>query len=112
MKRTLLYLTFAVGAWVLVSFGGAMLDPARAGFWTQSLMASLIASLVMAPFVFFLRRRQAPVSAPEKQEAGQATGESAAAPAVSSFEEEPFVTEDSGRMKTLWPQEEAEREHA
>jgi hypothetical protein len=115
MKRFLLYLTFGVGAWVLASFGGAMLDPARAEFWTQSLMASLIASLVLAPFVFFLRRRQQPASTPRK-EVDTASSETSPSPAAASFEEEePFVSEEADRMDTLWPEAEEsteQREHA
>jgi len=110
MKRTLLYLVFAVGAWVLVSFGGAMFDPARANFWTQSLMASLIASLVLAPLLFFVRQ-QTPASASKKTE----TPSPASQPAAQS-QEDAFVTDEADRLDTLWPQEgdnvTREREHA
>jgi hypothetical protein len=99
MKRLLSSLAIAVGAWVLVSFGGAMIDPAHAGLWTQSLMASLLTSLVLAPLLFVLRQRN---------EADVRTDATAAQTKAANQTEEPFVDEDAGRMRTLWPQDDSE----
>ncbi len=48
-RRRILLACAAVGLWVLVSFAGTMLDPARAPLWTRSLMWSLLASLLVSP---------------------------------------------------------------
>ena len=48
-RRRILFACAAVGLWVLVSFVGTMLDPARAPLWTRSLMWSLLASLLVSP---------------------------------------------------------------
>ena len=99
MKRLLSSLAVAVGAWVLVSFGGAMIDPANAGLWTQSLMASLLTSLVLAPLLFVLRSRK---------DADVRTDATAAQTKAANQTEEPFVDENAGRMRTLWPQDDYE----
>jgi len=98
MKRILTSLSIVVGAWVLISFGGAMFDPGNANLWTQSLMASLLTSLVVAPALFVLRQRngQAPATKTD------ATPRQAKPKAQA---EKPFVDEDSGQMRTLWPQQ-------
>jgi len=98
MTRLLSSLAVAVGAWVLVSFGGAMIDPAHAGLWTQSLMASLLTSLVLAPVLFVLRQRK------DADVRTDATAQTKAA----NQAEEPFVDEKAGQMRTLWPQDDNE----
>lgn len=48
-RRLIFALSTALGVWVLASFAGTMLDPARSAFWTSSLIWSLLTSLLMSP---------------------------------------------------------------
>lgn len=52
-RRFILYLAFAIGAWLLTSFGGAMFDSANAAFWSDSLMWALLAFMVVCPALVF-----------------------------------------------------------
>lgn len=76
MKSFLMYVSSAVALWVLASFGGAMFDPARADFWTQSLMGSLVAALLVGPLFLFARNQQSDDSSP----ASASTGASSSTP--------------------------------
>jgi len=82
MRKFLAKLAPVIAAWVLISFVGVMFDTVRADFWTQSLMASLISSVLFAPVIIFVGR--------PKQKRRSRTPE-------------PFVPEQS---RTLWPEEE------
>lgn len=73
IRRLIVFLSSAVALWVLVSFAGAMLNPANAAFWTDSLMWSLLAGLSAAPALLIIhhasgpnRRREAAASAEPK----------------------------------------------
>lgn len=57
MKRILNYASIAVGLWVLGSFAGTMIDKGNSELWTQSLMVSLIASLLVLPAALILAVR-------------------------------------------------------
>jgi len=54
MKRFLTTLATALGLWILASFTGVLVDGARPEFWTTSLMWSLLAGIVIAPFYAFI----------------------------------------------------------
>jgi hypothetical protein len=54
MKRFLTTLASVLGLWILASFAGVVADGARPEFWTTSLMWSLLAGLVIAPFYAFV----------------------------------------------------------
>lgn len=81
MRTFLTKLAPVIAAWVLISFVGVMFDTVRADFWTQSLMASLISSVLFAPVIIFVGRPK-----PERL----------------SRTPEPFVPNES---RTLWPEE-------
>lgn len=54
MKRAFFGIAILVGIWLLGSFLGTMLDPARAELWTTSLMWAMLSCVVIAPiFLFF-----------------------------------------------------------
>jgi hypothetical protein len=53
MKRLFLAIAAVVGIWLLGSFAGTMLDPARADLWTTSLMWALLSCVVLAPILLF-----------------------------------------------------------
>jgi len=57
MKRFLTTLATALGLWILASFTGVLVDGARPEFWTTSLMWSLLAGVVIAPFYAFINSR-------------------------------------------------------
>jgi hypothetical protein len=99
MKRFLTFALAAIGAWVLVSFAGTMLDTVHADFWTQSLMWSLLTTLVLGPLMILASTRS---STPEP---------SIDEPVVASDEETPaFVEDEADRMRTLWPENEQTEE--
>ena len=98
MRRLLSILTPLVAFWALASFAGTMLDPGNAGFWTQSLMWSLIASMVVAPFFVFSRNQTSSRSATTAQAAR--SKRSASAEPTKATDEEPF---DDHSKRTLWP---------
>ncbi len=54
MKRLFQALAAFVGIWVLGSFVGVMFDAAHQNVWTQSLMWSLLASVILAPVFIFV----------------------------------------------------------
>lgn len=53
MKRLFLAIAGVVAVWLLGSFAGTMLDPARAELWTTSLMWALLSCVVLAPILLF-----------------------------------------------------------
>lgn len=57
MKRFLTTLAAALGLWILASFTGVLVDGARPEFWTTSLMWSLLAGIVIAPFYAFINSK-------------------------------------------------------
>lgn len=54
VRQTIFYLAFFIGTWLLISFGGAMFDSANAAFWSDSLMWSLLAFMIVSPALVFL----------------------------------------------------------
>lgn len=48
-RRLIFALSVGISIWVLGSFAGTMVDPAHSGFWTSSLMWSLLTSLLLSP---------------------------------------------------------------
>jgi hypothetical protein len=42
-------LSALLAAWVVLSFAGVMFNPGNAGFWTTSLISSLLASVLIMP---------------------------------------------------------------
>jgi hypothetical protein len=82
-----------------------MFDTVRADFWTQSLMWSLVTTLVLGPLVIMLSARadEAPAHEPATPEPATAD-EAEEAPA--------FVSEEADRMRTLWPDDAEKKETA
>lgn len=98
VRRIILALSAFIGVWVLVSFGGAMLDSANAGFWSSSLMWSLLSSLIIMPALVVANH--ASTKASQKNEAANQQ--------KPAQDEEPFIEEDSEEPHTLWPEPEQE----
>lgn len=90
-----------MGVWVMGSFGGVMLNLSNAGFWTTSLMWSLLASLLVMPALVFVYHAS---SQPEKP-----TVEHTQPIQQSAEKQAPFVQEED-QEGALWP--EAEKDHA
>lgn len=99
VRRLILVLSAFIGVWVLVSFGGAMIDSANAGFWSSSLMWSLLSSLIIMPALVVANH--ASTKAEQKKAAKQTKASS------QQEEEDPFI-EDSEEPHTLWPEPEQE----
>lgn len=110
IRRLIFYLASAVGVWLLVSFAGAMVDSGNAAFWSDSLMWALLSSLIVAPALLMVydafstsqeRSPQTRTSSPSPSPRSE--------PARSEEEDEtPFVEEERGEMRTLWPEPETE----
>lgn len=125
MNRIIKFLAPVLALWVLASFVGVMADPARAGFWTQSLMWGLLAGLVFAPvYAFtdaslFSESESKQTSQPSMTEESM-TEETPSSPEKQSEEEvEAFDTDDRREApptrvlqapgnRKLWPTEEEE----
>jgi flagellar biosynthesis/type III secretory pathway M-ring protein FliF/YscJ len=96
VRRLILYLASVIGVWLLVSFGGAMVDSANAAFWSSSLMWALLSFLVIMPALVMVNHasnqstRRATPSKPQST------------PAQS--EQKPFVEDESDQVRTLWPE--------
>lgn len=101
VRRLILYLASAIGVWLLVSFGGAMLNSGNAAFWSNSLMWALLSCLIVAPGLLLANdvftRSQQP-----------ADHESATSPSTDA--QKPFVEEESDQVRTLWPEPEQTNE--
>lgn len=114
IRRLIFYLASAVGVWLLVSFAGAMVDSGNAAFWSDSLMWALLSSLIVAPALLMVydafSASQEPPSqeAPSQERASQARPSSQSQTSRSDDEQAPFVEEERGEMRTLWPQPETE----
>lgn len=103
VRRLILVLSAFIGVWVLVSFGGAMIDSANAGFWSSSLMWSLLSSLIIMPALVVANH--ASTKAEQKKTAKQTKT------SAQKRDEEPFIEEHSEEPHephTLWPEPEQE----
>ncbi|PQJ34367.1 hypothetical protein BSZ35_06915 [Salinibacter sp. 10B] len=101
VRRVILYLSGVIGVWVLVSFGGTMFDTANASLWVNSLMWSLLSSLIVLPALLLVTH------AATKQRS-QSASPSKESP--SQEEPEPFVKHSSDEIRTLWPEPEQKSE--
>lgn len=90
MKSFLAYVSSAIVLWVLASFGGAMFDPARAEFWTQSLMGSLVAAVLVGPLFLFVRNQRVDDSSSASGSTGASSSRSKPARDESSQEVSEF----------------------
>jgi hypothetical protein len=107
---------FGVSFWVLASFTGAMLDPARAEPWTTSLMWSLLASVLIAPallMAYHHARKESPRREKAPEPALSSRGVKAdEAPAFAqetpSLQEPPALEEGPAAQQqtSLWPEPE------
>jgi hypothetical protein len=114
LSRFILYLASAIGVWLLVSFGGAMIDSARAALWSDSLMWALLSFLVIMPALVMaqLASDQAAQSRQRTARAQSASSQSASSQTASTdaAEQEPFVDKGSKEVNTLWPEPEQDTE--
>lgn len=102
VRSAILYLSVAIGLWVIVSFAGAMFNSANSALWSKSLMWSLLSFLVIMPALVVVnhaslqqsaQRSSAPPSEPASPEAQ---------------EQKSFVREDSEGADTIWPETETD----
>lgn len=112
VRRLIVALGSGVGFWVLASFAGTMLDPARAEPWTTSLMWSLLVSTLVVPALLMAYRhdRREPgrreargrSRGPRRADAGRKTDPGETTPFI---EETPSVAEEapSEQQTAPWP---------
>lgn len=96
VRRLILYLASVIGVWLLISFGGAMVDSANAAFWSSSLMWALLSFLVVMPALVMANH----ASSQSAQRAASAQRQSASA----QTKQKPFVKDESDEVRTLWPE--------
>lgn len=99
VRRAILYLSIAIGVWVLVSFGGTMFDTANAGVWVKSLMWSLLSALFVMPALLM-------VSDVSRSKASKRTTQTQEPEPSPEEEQKPFVDKSTKEVKTLWPEPE------
>ncbi len=94
-----------------------MFDSGNAVFWTNSLMWALLSCLIVMPALLMVSL--ASTKASEKAAQKKVTEEEAAE--ETSSKQEPFIQEESGEARTLWPEpeqdtdwpaQETKRDHA
>ena len=108
-------LSYGIGFWVLASFAGTMLDPARAEPWTTSLMWALLAAALIAPALLVAyhhaRNKHAHNNEATRKAPSLASSRNASAAGPKPFiEETPSIAnedESSRRQGTLWPEPES-----
>lgn len=124
MNRIIKFLAPVLALWVLASFVGVMADPARAGFWTQSLMWGLLSGLVLAPVYAFtsatLFSESESKQAPQPSMTQESMTEETASPEPQSETSAESLDNDESReapptrvlqapgSRKLWPTEEEE----
>jgi hypothetical protein len=106
VRRVILYLSGVIGVWVLVSFAGTMFDTANAAIWVDSLMWSLLSSLIVMPALLLVSH--ASMKKGSRRKTPQKTRSQ---PQSSSNEDQkPFVDKSTRELQTLWPEPEQENE--
>lgn len=90
IRRVISGTFYLIGTWVILSFIGVMFNPSNAEIWTQSLMWSLLASLIILPGLVFAHH------------AGQTRQRKKEASVSEETKETPFIEEEH-RDTTLWP---------
>jgi flagellar biosynthesis/type III secretory pathway M-ring protein FliF/YscJ len=96
VRRLILYLASVIGVWLLVSFGGAMVDSANAAFWSSSLMWALLSFLVVMPALVMVNHASS--------QSAQRTASPTQASTPAQSEQKPFVEDESDQVRTLWPE--------
>jgi hypothetical protein len=101
IRRLILALSGVIGVWVLVSFGGAMVDSGNAAFWSSSLMWALLSSLIVMPALVMVNHASTQSAKRAARKRSEATAE-----------DEPFIQQQEGadEARTLWPEPEQEAE--
>lgn len=90
-------LSALIGLWVPISFIAVIVDPSNVDFWTNSLMWSLLAGLVIMPLLLVVYHATEQTRARSAQQDVQ--------PAEPVEEQTPFIEEED-REGRLWPYEE------
>jgi len=98
VRRLILALSGFIGVWVLVSFGGAMVDSANAAFWSSSLMWALLSCLIVMPALVVVNH------------ASSQSARKAARQREHDTQEESFVQDEPEEPRTLWPEPEQDAE--
>ena len=96
IRQLIFALSFLMGVWVIGSFIGVMFNVANAGFWTTSLMWSLLASVLVMPALVIIHHannRRARKKAAEKQ-----------AQSAAPVQQQPPFIEEEEQEGALWPE--------
>lgn len=111
VRRIILFVSTLIGVWVIVSFGGAMFDPANAAFWSGSLMWALLSCLIVMPALVMVNHASNQASKKMAQHSRSGTRPSQVPDRHGSSQsgrrnQEPFIQEESNETHTLWPEPE------
>jgi hypothetical protein len=105
VRQVILYLAYFIGAWLLISFGGAMVDSGNAAFWSNSLMWSLLSFLIVMPALVMVNHAS---SKSGKTATDTKTADASGADPTPAAEQKSFVENETERVNTLWPEPEQE----
>lgn len=99
VRQIILTLSFLMGLWVIGSFVGVMLNVSNPGFWTTSLMWSLLASVLVMPALVVAHHANT-------RRATRKAAEQRANQAPPPQEDQPPFVEEEEREGALWPEPE------
>jgi len=99
IRQFILTLSFLMGVWVIGSFVGVMFNAANAGFWTTSLMWSLLASVLVMPALVIMHHAN-------NRRASRKAAEQQAQSSESPVEQQPPFIEEEEQEDVLWPKPE------
>lgn len=102
VRKLIVVLGFLMGAWVVASFAGVMINAGNPGFWTTSLMWSLLASVVVMPGLVVAHH----ANKSAERRAAKKRMEQAKPPA----EEQPAFVDEGERQRAVWPIEAEENQ--
>lgn len=102
VRKIIIGLSFLMGAWVIASFGGVMINAGDPGFWTTSLMWSLLASVIIMPGLV--------VAHHASKAAERRAAEKRMQQATPPIEEQPAFVDEREREKAGWPMEAEENQ--
>jgi hypothetical protein len=94
IRKLIPVLGLFMGVWVLASFGGVMFNVTNAGFWTTSLMWSLLASLLIMPGLVVLHHATASAGKPAPDRPSSHP----------SLQEQPDFVPEEEQEGMLWPE--------
>lgn len=106
IRRSIVGLSALMAAWVAISFIGVMFNTGNAGFWTTSLMWSLLASVLVMPTLVIAHHATNRAERADREEGQEYSDEPETV--SSSREEQPAFINEREQEHPPWPPVEKE----